>query len=84
MPASRAPSEDGSGNSSELGASEPTISDNELLCQLQVGFRAELDIGSSRGERFLRQLAVGGVKSNLSTTQLNDALIESYVGIGGW
>ncbi len=52
MPASRAPSKDGSGNSSELGVSEPTISDNELLCQLQVGFRAELDIGSSRGEGF--------------------------------
>ncbi len=42
-----------------------TISDNGLLCQLHVGFRAELDIGSSRGEVFLRQLAVGGVKSNL-------------------
>ena len=36
-----------------------------LLCQPQVGFRAELDIGSSRGEGFLRQLAVGRVKSNL-------------------
>ncbi len=36
VPASRAPSEDGSGNSSELGASEPTIFDNGLLCQLDL------------------------------------------------
>ncbi len=35
-----------------LGASKLTISDNGLLCQPQVGFRAELDIGSSRGEGF--------------------------------
>jgi hypothetical protein len=28
-------------------ASEPTISANGLLCQHEVGFRAELDIGLS-------------------------------------
>ncbi len=45
-PASRAPSDDRSGKRTGLGASEPTISDNGLLCQLQVGFRAELDVAS--------------------------------------
>jgi len=42
-----------------------TISGNGLLCQPELGFQAELDNGSSLGEGFLRQLAVGGVKSNL-------------------
>ena len=72
VPASRAPSDDRSGKPIGPDASEPTISDNGLLCQLQVGFRAELDISSSRGEGFLRQLAVGrvacvvlGAKGNL-------------------
>ncbi len=64
VPASGAPSDYRSGKPTGLGTSEPTIFDNGLLCQLQVGFRAELDFGSSRGEGFLRQLAVGRVKSN--------------------
>ncbi len=36
VPASRAPSNDRSGKPTGLDASEPTISDNGLLCQLDL------------------------------------------------
>ncbi len=40
-------------NRAGLRTFEPTISDNGLLCQSEVGFQAELDIGSSRGKDLL-------------------------------
>ncbi len=58
-------SDDRSGKPPGLGASEPTIFDNQSVMSTQVVFRAQLDIGSSRGKRFLYQLAVGGVENNL-------------------
>jgi len=67
VPASRAPSEDGSGNSSELGASEPTISDNGLFCQSRL---------SNKNNGYLYVIASVSGAFHLKM-QLNDALMES-------
>ena len=46
VPAFEAPSDDRSSKPTGLAASEPTVSDNGLLCQSDVGFQAELDVAS--------------------------------------
>ncbi len=53
VPPSRAPSNDRSGKPPGLGASEPTISNNGLLCQLELGFSGRtgpcLEMGDNEG-----------------------------------